>query len=103
MVCGEYGETTLFNTPDVEAELRGRRLQWLGHVHRMEPTRVAKQVWERRCQMRRDPLADQGDVGRTKQWRTYNVNQWKAVAEDRVRWRTVVQAAKSPTGLSAPP
>lgn len=97
----------LFASPGVTAELKGRRLQWLGHLHRMDEGRVARQVWRADVRAPRPPgrprkrWADQ--VIADLRIQGLGPSEWQDVAVDRGRWRSVVIAAKSPTGLTAPP
>lgn len=97
---------SLYGSPNVVDELAGRRLQWLGHLHRMEESRTARQVWQATPASPRPPgrprrrwtdqtMLDVRAAGLTP--RT-----WKDAAADRARWRAVVVAAKSPSGLTAP-
>lgn len=96
----------LYGSADILTELRGRRLQWLGHVERMGEDRTARRVWMAQPQGRRPP-------GRPrKRWSTQAeedlravglpVPGWRAIAQDRSTWRQIVHEAKSPPGLQAP-
>ena len=99
----------LYKSADILAELRARRLQWAGHVARMDDARTAKRV------MDAPPLNQPRPRGRPRRrWREalhedlravgIDPAGWRAVAADRVTWRTAaVCAAKSPPGLNSPP
>ena len=76
------------------------RLQWLGHVHRMEDGELTKRV------MMVNPVGKRR-VGRPKlRWldgvtadcRVLGVN-WRTVALDRREWRQILEAAKTHQGL----
>lgn len=96
----------LYNSPDILTFLRAKRLQWVGHVHRMGEDRTARAVWSATPSGRRpigrprrrwsDQLAEDLQVAG---FQTFN---WRRAAADRDRWRTVVREVKGPTGPVAP-
>ena len=91
----------IFGAENIVSAIKAARLRWAGHVIRMKNDRVAKKV-----------LVSQFDgsrpIGRPKKrWidcvegdlRELGIRNWKAVAEDRQRWRSaVVESAKTRLG-----
>jgi hypothetical protein len=73
------------------------RLSWLGHIERMQGTRMVKAIYSWKPISRRP-------IGRPKtRWmddvrkdiQKLKVPNWKTVAQDRGRWRELVEKAKT--------
>jgi hypothetical protein len=70
------------------------RLSWLGHIKRMTEENIVQKI------KRRKPMSKR-PIGRPKtRWglgdiRRLNVNSWKKVAQDRDRWKEVVERART--------
>lgn len=91
----------LYNRPSIVGIIKSRRLGWLGHVQRMDDSRVVHQV------LSITPLGKR-PLGRPKlRWcdnvkedlNKLNVTNWKAKASDRGKWKEVVEKAKTHLGL----
>lgn len=86
---------------DVVRFIKAQRLRWLGHVERMASTRMPKRILQAtmtgRRQQGRPRNRWKDEV--TADLRTMRVRNWKAIAEDRQEWRSVVEQAKTHTGL----
>jgi hypothetical protein len=83
--------------------LKSQRIRWLGHLARMEASRVTRRIHEGR-------LTSQIPIGRPrKRWfvsveadqRNLGVESWRALAANRDEWKKVVASAKIPQGYSA--
>ena len=77
--------------------IRAQRLSWLGHIERMQGTRMVKAIYSWKPISRRP-------TGRPKtRWRDdvrkdiqkIKVPNWKTLAQDRRRWKELVEKAKT--------
>ena len=86
----------LYCSPNIVRVIKSRRMRWAGHVARMEEGRVVHKVLMGKPEGKR-PL------GRPRRKWGYNINMdlqellrgcgnWIELAQDRDRWRTVVNA-----------
>jgi transcription termination factor 2 len=84
-------------SPDIVTEINVRRLEWLGHVVRMEDTRVPKIVFNAKPEGRRE-------VGRHRlRWlddveadiKALGVERWRIKAQDRKEWSEILREAKA--------
>lgn len=91
----------LFASPDLVAEVRSRRLAWLGHLERLDENRTVKRLFRNRPEGRRK-------VGRPrKRWvedveedlRKMGVRHWRRKALDRESWRKIAKEVKALHGL----
>jgi hypothetical protein len=76
---------SLYNRPDIVTEIKSRRIEWLGHVLRIESSRVPPKILDGRPEGKRS-------IGRPRlRWldddvndlRNMGVRQWRKKAEDR--------------------
>jgi hypothetical protein len=91
----------MYGQPDIIAEIKSKRLEWLGHVARMEEIRMVKRVFEGRPGGRRkidrhrkrwlDDIEE--DLGLMK------VKRWRKKATEREVWAKIVWEAKALRGL----
>ena len=93
----------LSELPLITNIIRSRRLQWAGHVARMEEGRMAKAVMLGKPEGRRPPgrprLRWEDNVKRDLSLLGVEaVEQWCEVAGDRAEWRGLVEAAKDHLG-----
>jgi hypothetical protein len=73
------------------------RISWVGHVERMEDSRMPKRVMREKIYTRRKR-------GRPKiRWlddlREMGIEGWRRKAQDRDQWRRIAQKAKAHVGL----
>jgi transcription termination factor 2 len=87
----------MYKFPDIVTEIKVRRLEWLGHVVRMEDTRLPKMVFNAKPEGRRG-------VGRPRlRWlddveayiKALGVKRWKIKAQDRKEWSAIVREAEA--------
>jgi hypothetical protein len=88
---------------DIVRFIKARRIQWLGHVERMDETAMPKRVLKGKlCAARR--------IGRPRiRWmedvitdiRKMGISGWKERARNRDQWRRIVEEAKAHQGCSA--
>jgi hypothetical protein len=87
----------VYRSPDIVTEIiKVRRLEWLGHIIRMDGARMAKKVFVSKLEGRRD-------IGRPKlRWLDYveddinalGTRRWKIKAQDRNEWTAIKREAK---------
>lgn len=91
----------ILNQEDIVRFVKAQRMRWFGHVERMEEKRMPRKVLKTRMEKRRRQ-------GRPRnRWRdeveadlvTMNIRPWRSAAQDRSRWRKIVEEAKAHTGL----
>ncbi len=78
--------------PSIPTLLIQRRLRWLGHVHRMEPDRLSRQVlygelWEGARRVSQPLLRFKDVCKRDLRLADLNPNSWEVLAQDRDVWR----------------
>ena len=77
--------------------IRAQRLSWLGHIERMQGTRMVKAIYSWKPISRRPigrPKILWGDDVR-KDIQKIRVQNWKTLAQDRRRWKELVEKAKT--------
>ena len=77
--------------------MKARRISWVGHIERMEDSRMPKRVMREKIYTRRKR-------GRPKiRWlddlREMRIEEWRRKAQDRDQWRRIAQEAKAYEGL----
>jgi transcription termination factor 2 len=84
-------------SPDIVTEIKVRRLEWLGHVIRMEDSRLPKTVFNAKPEGRRG-------VGRPRlRWlddveadiKALGVKRWRIIEQDRKEWSAILREAKA--------
>ena len=88
---------TKYKSQDIVTVIQIRRLEWIGHVIRMNETRCVKKIFERKLEGRRgrgrprlrwiDDVED--DL------RKFGVKRWTAKALDREEWASIIREAKA--------
>jgi hypothetical protein len=91
----------LYSSPDIIRQIKSRRMRWAGHVARMGEGRNLYRVLVGKLEGK-DHLKDQGVDGikmdlRETGWRGV---EWIHLAQDRDRWRAVVNAVMNPRLLA---
>ena len=88
---------TKYKSHDIVAVIRIRRLEWIGHVIRMNETRCVKKIFEGKLDGRRGR-------GRPRlRWidnveddlRKLGVKRWRTKALDREEWASIIREAKA--------
>jgi hypothetical protein len=88
---------TKYKAPDIVNVIKFRRLEWLGHVVRMNETRSVTKIFEGKLEGRRDR-------GRRKlRWineaedglRKLGVKRWRTKALEREEWASIIKEAKA--------
>ena len=77
--------------------IRAQRLSWLGHIERMQGTRMVKAIYSWKPISRRStgrPKTCWGDDVR-KHIQKIKVPNWKTLTQDRRRWKELVEKAKT--------
>ena len=109
-MCGNNGEwrirtnrelEQLMKNEDIVRFIKSRRLAWMGHVLRMDESRIPRRIMEWK------PVGRRNKGRPRKRWvddvemdiRTMNIRGWRRLAMDRADWKRVVTEAKTHTGL----
>jgi hypothetical protein len=83
----------MYKSPDIVTEIKVTRLEWLGHVVRLEDTRLPKMVFNAKPEGRRG-------VGRPRlRWlddveagiKAVGVKRWRIKAQDRKEWSAILK------------
>ena len=88
---------TKYKTPDIVSIIKIRRLEWLGHVVRINETRSVKKIFEGKLE---------GQRGRSRprlRWindveddlRKLGVKRWRTKALEREEWTSIIKEAKA--------
>jgi hypothetical protein len=86
----------VYRSPDIVTDIKVRRLEWLGHIIRMDGARMAKKVFVSKPEGRRD-------TGRPKlRWlddveddiKALGTRRWRIKAQDRNEWTAIKGEAK---------
>jgi hypothetical protein len=87
---------TKYKSQDIITVIEIRRLEWLGHVIRMDETRSVKNIFEGKLEGRRGRgrprLRWINDV--EDDLRKLGVKRWRTKAMDRVEWASIIKEAK---------
>jgi hypothetical protein len=83
----------MYKSPDIVTEIKVRRLEWLGHVVRMEDTRLPKTVYDAKREARRGGLRWLDDA--ETDIKAIGVKRWRVKAQDRKEWSTILREAKA--------
>jgi hypothetical protein len=87
----------VYKSPDIVTEIKIRRLEWLGHVIRMEGTRIPKMIFNTKPEGRRG-------VGRPElRWlddveadvKTLVIQRWRLKARDGKGWTVNLREAQA--------
>ena len=88
---------TKYKTPDIVSIIKIRRLEWLGHMVRMNETRSVKKIFEGKLEGRkgrgRPRLRWMNDV--EDDLRKLSVKRWRTKALEREEWTSIIKEAKA--------
>ncbi len=95
----------LYDDCSIVSFIKGMRIQWAGHVARMNDSRTVKRVFDGGMHGPRQPGRPRTrwveDVEQDLKMLQVNVSGWRTMARDRGAWRAVVESAKIPRGQRA--
>jgi hypothetical protein len=86
----------VYRSPDIVTEIKVRRLEWLGHIIRMDGAGMAKKVFVSKPEGRRN-------IGRPKlRWlhdveddiKALGIRRWRIKSQDRNEWKAIKREAK---------
>jgi hypothetical protein len=84
-------------SPDIVTEIKIRRLEWLGHITRMEDTYTQKKMFntklEGRCGVARPKVRWLGDV--EADIKTLGIKRWRLKAQDRKEWMVLLRGVRA--------
>ena len=88
---------TKYKAPDIENVIKIRRLEWLGHVVRMNETRSIKKIFEGELEGRRSRSRPRlrwiNDV--EEDLRKLGVKRWRTKELEREEWASIIKEAKA--------
>ncbi|PSN35934.1 hypothetical protein C0J52_27300 [Blattella germanica] len=88
----------LYNNNDISTTIQLQRLQWAGHIIRMEESRIPKKILFSQIEGRR-PVGKPRDRWIDAVTRDANTllkkKRWKTIAKDRTKWRQMIKEAKA--------
>ena len=93
---------TLFGEMSISEVVRYKRLQWAGHVIRMEEDRMPRRILQAKFEGRRTvgrPRIRWEDAVRVDAEKLLRIKNWKTAARDRDSWRRKIGEAKARSGL----
>jgi hypothetical protein len=86
---------------DIVRSVKARRISWIGHVERMEDSRMPKRVMREKIYTRRERCRPKvrwlDDV--QEDLREMGIEGWRRKAQDRDQWRRIAQESKAHVGL----
>jgi hypothetical protein len=86
----------LYKAPDLVVDIKMKRLEWLGHVIRMDQRRAVKKIFdskpEERIKVGRPRLRWLDDV--ENDLRVMKIKRWRKNAQNRKEWASVIKEAK---------
>ena len=83
----------LFNELTIEKVVRSKRLQWLGHMERMDNSRTVKGIEGRGTEGKRKRGRPRKEWGETvwEDIRRRNITNWREKAMDKKRWKEEIK------------
>ena len=93
----------MYKAPDIIADIKSKRIRWIGHVQRMDSTRACFKIFNGKPEGKRTsgrPKKRYLD-GIEEDLKQLEVRGWRRKAADRDEWRTVVEKAKALKGCCA--
>jgi hypothetical protein len=92
----------LYNEPDIVEDIKIKRLEWTGHIIRMEEERIPKKVVNGNFHTTRPvgrPRTRWVDVVQGDALQLLGIREWKKKAANRDEWRRLMREAKARKGL----
>ena len=91
----------ILQNEDIVRHIKAQRLQWLGHLERMDGIRAPRKMYKARmeCRRRKGRPRSRWTDELEADLLSMNVRPWKVVAADRNKWKSVVGEAKVHIGL----
>jgi hypothetical protein len=95
---------TLFKEPEISIAIKLKRLQWAGHLQRMDEQNLPKKDFTRQILGKRPVVKPRKrgiDLVEEDIIRLLTRRNWKNLAEDRAQWRAKVKEANARFGLQS--
>ena len=93
---------SLYNEPNIVEDIKIRRLEWAGHIMRMEEERIPKKVLNGNLRTTRPvgrPRTRWADVVQRDALQLLGTRGWRRRGANRDEWRRLVREAKAWKGL----
>jgi hypothetical protein len=85
---------------DIVRFVKARRISWVGHVERMENSRIPKRVMREKIYTTRGGRPKVGWLDDVQEdLRAMGIEEWRGKAQDRDLWRRIAQEGKAHEGL----
>jgi hypothetical protein len=90
----------LFEDFDIVVDITKKRLEWTGHLVRMDHGRVVKKIFDSKPEGRRRRMGRPRSrwLEDAKDLREMQVKRWQQKAVDREEWASVIEEAKARRG-----
>jgi len=93
---------SLYNEPNIEEDIKIRKLEWAGHIIRMEEKRIPKKVLNGNSHTTRPvgrPRTRWANVVQRDALQLLRIRRWRRRAANRDEWRYLMREAKAQKGL----
>jgi hypothetical protein len=100
-----FGFYNLYKEQNIVEDIKIRRLEWAGHIIRMEEERIPKNVLNGNFHTTRPvgrPRTRWADVVQWDALQLLGTRGWRRRAANRDEWRRLMREAKAPEGAVAP-
>jgi hypothetical protein len=102
---GKMNSIVYIKEPNIVEDIKTRRLEWAGHITRMEEERIPKRVLNGSFSTTRPvgtPRTRWADVVQRDALQLLGIRGWRSKAANRDEWRRLMRGGHGPEGAVAP-